>query len=396
MSIMRIVAKKEFRDGVRDKRALLSAFFFPLSAPLFIYFLLNAVIEMSQVDETVSVPIYGADAAPGLIAYLTEAGIEVDDRDSQTLDPQTLDDVKSQVANQTLDFALMIPEDFQDTMASYQPPDLLIVSDSSRNDVAAQVGQLRRVLNQYNQELISLRLIARGVSPKVTIGARPISIDVASDQKRTASVLNFIPIYVLMAAFVAGLGIAIDGTAGERERKSLEPLLINPIRPIDIIFGKWFASGTFALLGMLATLVLCVVAMFALPIEEIGLSFEISTKQALALLMVSLPVPYIAASLQILLGLFAKSFKDAQSYIGILVILPMVPVIIRQFMPFVTEPWMAGIPIFAQSVLMMDVLAGSGYSFLSLGVALISGFVASALLCLVAARLLTTERMIQS
>ena len=391
MSIMSIVAKKEFRDGVRDKRALLSAFFFPLSAPLFIYFLLNAVIEMSQVDETVSVPIYGADAAPGLIAYLTEAGIDVDHRD-----PQTLDEVKSQVADQTLDFALMIPEDFQDTMASYRPPDLLIVSDSSRNDVAAQVGQLRRVLNQYNQELISLRLIARGVSPKVTIGARPISIDVASDQKRTASVLNFIPIYVLMAAFVAGLGIAIDGTAGERERKSLEPLLINPIRPIDIIFGKWFASGTFALLGMLATLVLCVVAMFALPIEEIGLSFEISTKQALALLMVSLPVPYIAASLQILLGLFAKSFKDAQSYIGILVILPMVPVIIRQFMPFVTEPWMAGIPIFAQSVLMMDVLAGSGYSFLSLSVALISGFVASALLCLVAARLLTTERMIQS
>ena len=391
MSIMRIVAKKEFRDGVRDKRALLSAFFFPLSAPLFIYFLLNAVIEMSQIDETVSVPIYGADAAPGLIAYLTEAGIEVDHRD-----PQTLGEVKSQVANQTLDFALMIPEDFQDTMASYRPPDLLIVSDSSRNDVAAQVGQLRRVLNQYNQELISLRLIARGVSPKVTIGARPISIDVASDQKRTANVLNFIPIYVLMAAFVAGLGIAIDGTAGERERKSLEPLLINPIRPIDIIFGKWFASGTFALLGMLATLVLCVVAMFALPIEEIGLSFEISTKQALALLMVSLPVPYIAASLQILLGLFAKSFKDAQSYIGILVILPMVPVIIRQFMPFVTEPWMAGIPIFAQSVLMMDVLAGSVYSFLSLSVALVSGFVASTLLCLVAARLLTTERMIQS
>lgn len=391
MSIMRIVAKKEFRDGVRDKRALLSAFFFPLSAPLFIYFLLNAVIEMSQVDETVSVPIYGADAAPGLIAYLNEAGIDVDHRD-----PQTLDEVKSQVADQTLDFALMIPEDFQDSMVSYRPPDLLIVSDSSRNDVAAQVGQLRRVLNQYNQELISLRLIARGVSPKVTIGARPITIDVASDQKRTASVLNFIPIYVLMAAFVAGLGIAIDGTAGERERKSLEPLLINPIRPIDIIFGKWFASGTFALLGMLATLVLCVVAMFALPIEEIGLSFEISPKQALALLMVSLPVPYIAASLQILLGLFAKSFKDAQSYIGILVILPMVPVIIRQFMPFVTEPWMAGIPIFAQSVLMMDVLAGSGYSFLGLSVALVSGFVASALLCLVAARLLTTERMIQS
>ena len=391
MSIMRIVAKKEFRDGVRDRRALLSAFFFPLSAPLFIYFLLNAVIEMSQVDETVIVPIYGADAAPGLIAYLTEAGIDVDHRDSQTLD-----EVKSQVANQTLDFALMIPEDFQDTMTSYRPPDLLIVSDSSRNDIAAQVGQLRRVLNQYNQGLISLRLIARGVSPKVTIGARPISIDVASDQKRTASVLNFIPIYVLMAAFVAGLGIAIDGTAGERERKSLEPLLINPIRRIDIIFGKWFASGTFALLGMLATLVLCVVAMFALPIEEIGLSFEISTKQALALLMVSLPVPYIAASLQILLGLFAKSFKDAQSYIGILVILPMVPVIIRQFMPFATEPWMAGIPIFAQSVLMMDVLAGSGYSFLGLSVALVSGFVASALLCLVAARLLTTERMIQS
>jgi sodium transport system permease protein len=298
--------------------------------------------------------------------------------------------------NQTLDYALIIPADFESQMASYQPPDLLLVFDSSRNDVGAQVKRLRDTLAAYNQELVSLRLIARGVSPKITVGARPQPIDVASDQKRTANLMNFIPLYVLMAAFVAGLGIAIDGTAGERERKSIEPLLINPVPQTHFIFGKWLASGSFALLGMLGTLVLCIVAMYSLPIEQIGLSFKIGLEQALALLIICLPVPYIAAGMQLLLGLFAKSFKDAQSYIGILIIFPMIPVIIRQFMPFVTETWMASVPIFSQSVLMMDILAGSPYTALRLFLSIVTGFIASAVLCLLAAKLLASERMIQS
>jgi sodium transport system permease protein len=208
--------------------------------------------------------------------------------------------------------------------------------------------------------------------------------------------MNFIPLYVLMAAFVAGLGIAIDGTAGERERKSIEPLLINPVPQTHFIFGKWLASGSFALLGMLGTLVLCIVAMYSLPIEQIGLSFKIGLEQALALLIICLPVPYMAAGMQLLLGLFAKSFKDAQSYIGILIIFPMIPVIIRQFMPFVTETWMASVPIFSQSVLMMDILAGSPYTAFRLFLSIVTGFIASAVLCLLAAKLLASERMIQS
>jgi sodium transport system permease protein len=199
-----------------------------------------------------------------------------------------------------------------------------------------------------------------------------------------------------MAAFVAGLGIAIDGTAGERERKSIEPLLINPVPQTHFIFGKWLASGSFALLGMLGTLVLCIVAMYSLPIEQIGLSFNIGLEQALALLIICQPVPYIAAGMQLLLGLFAKSFKDAQSYIGILIIFPMIPVIIRQFMPFVTETWMASVPIFSQSVLMMDILAGSPYTAFRLFLSIVTGFIASAVLCLLAAKLLASERMIQS
>ena len=386
-----IVARKEFRDGIRDRRALLSAFFFPLSAPLFIYFLLNAVINMAQVDDSLEVPIFGADAAPGLVNHLVERGIKLSHRQ-----PEPLSAIKSAVVNQNLDYALIIPADFERQMASYQPPDLLLVFDSSRNDVGAQVKRLRDTLAAYNQELVSLRLIARGVSPKITVGARPQSIDVASDQKRTANLMNFIPLYVLMAAFVAGLGIAIDGTAGERERKSIEPLLINPVPQTHFIFGKWLASGSFALLGMLGTLVLCIVAMYSLPIEQIGLSFKIGLEQALALLIICLPVPYIAAGMQLLLGLFAKSFKDAQSYIGILIIFPMIPVIIRQFMPFVTETWMASVPIFSQSVLMMDILAGSPYTALRLFLSIVTGFIASAVLCLLAAKLLASERMIQS
>ena len=114
---------------------------------------------------------------------------------------------------------------------------------------------------------------------------------------------------IIITGASRGLGLAIDNTAGERERRSLEPLLINPVTRTALIFGKWLAASALAGAGMIITLGLCLAAMLALPIDELGLNFTLTTGQVLMLLIAILPIPMFASSLQLLLGLFAKSFE---------------------------------------------------------------------------------------
>jgi sodium transport system permease protein len=198
--------------------------------------------------------------------------------------------------------------------------------------------------------------------------------DVASKQQRTAAALNFIPLYIILAAFVAGMGIAVDSTAGERERKTLEPLLINPIKRYHIVMGKWIASSVFSALGMVLTLVLCVAAMLQVPLDQIGLQFNVSLWQIVLMIIATLPLAFLATSMQLLLGIFAKSFKDAQSYIGFLTLLPVVPSVYIMFNPMATREWMFAIPMLGQHLLLVDVLGGKDVPLI--------GYVYSAVSCL--------------
>jgi len=182
--------------------------------------------------------------------------------------------------------------------------------------------------------------------------------DVASRQERTATALNFIPLYIILAAFVSGMGLAVDTTAGERERKSLEPLLLNPVHRHHIVLGKWLAASIFSAFGMLLTLLLCILAMLQVPLDEIGMDFSITWQQVLLMFLGMAPLALLASSLQMLLGMFAKSFKDAQSYIGLLNFLPVLPMFYTMFNPVATQDWMFALPIFGQHILLVSVLGG--------------------------------------
>ena len=121
----------------------------------------------------------------------------------------------------------------------------------------------------------SLRLIARGVNPVVVSALKVDQLEVSSSQQRAATIFSFIPMFLILATFSAGMQIATDSTAGERERGSLEPLLLNPVARWQLLAGKWLAAATSAMGGMLGTLLVTTAVMSRLSLEDLGVRFHI-------------------------------------------------------------------------------------------------------------------------
>ena len=382
MSAVKTVFQKELKDGTRDRRAVLSAFLFPIMAPVIVYGLVTLIVSLrTQVVETV-VSVVGMENAPALISWLMERDVKVEAFEG---DPETV--VKGKVK----DLVLVIPDNYSKRFVDIRTAVIEIVNDGSRTDTAATYRRLEYLIRRYNNEIAALRLISRGVSPEVMQAVDTEDIDVASKQQLAVAALNFLPFYVILAAFVSGMGIAVDSTAGERERKTLEPLLINPIQRYDIVFGKWFASSLFSGTGMIMTLVLCVAALLYAPLDQIGLNFHITLEQILLVVFATAPIAFLVTSMQMLLGIFAKSFKDAQSYIGILTMLPVIPFFIMMINPFATQDWMYAVPMLGQLILITDVLGMKdtpGYAYIY---SFMASFVLGAGLALVTARLFQRE-----
>jgi len=367
-----IVFGKELRDGRRDMRSLMSAFLFPVLAPVLVYGMMIIIISLQTSAKQTVVPIIGTENAPALIQWLAENGVKIEEFSG---------DPKEAVRNKEKELVVVIPDNYQTKFRESKTAVIEIVNDGSRTDAMATVNRFRTLVRRYNSSTAALRLIARGVSPEVMRVVLAEDIDVASKQQRAVAALNFIPMYIILAAFVSGMGIAIDCTAGERERKTLEPLLINPVERHEIVIGKWLAASLFASVGMVMTLVFCILAMTQVPLEEIGLNFHITSTQILLLIIATLPLAFLATSMQLLLGMFAKSFKDAQSYLGLLIIIPMIPSMYMMLSPFATKEWMFAIPMLGQHILIVEVLGVkvvptiayfySGFSGLLLGLGLV-------------------------
>ena len=220
---------------------------------------------------------------------------------------------------------VIVPDDFAERFRSSRPAPLQLVADSSRNDVRPSVQRVQILLQQYAAEISSLRLIMRGVSPAAV---RPLAIEeieVSTAQQRAAQILTFIPMFIMVAGFVGGMQIATDSTAGERERGSLEPLLVNPAPRVAFVAGKWMAATLAAIVSVCLTTVLCAQLTRLLRLEDMGIRLEIGPQHVGPILLAVGPMCLFTAALQAAVATLARSFKEAQTYMGVLILGPMLP-----------------------------------------------------------------------
>jgi sodium transport system permease protein len=344
-----IVLRKELVDGLRDRRALLSALVFPLFGPVLIAVMMGVIAEDEDTRGPLEIPVQGAEHAASLVAFLEAGGADV-------VDPPA--DPEAAVAQGDVPLVVIVDEGFMDDFRAGRPATVELVVDKSRNASRSDVGRARMLLEAWSSQTAVLRLLARGVDPSLVQPLTIDEVDLATPEQRAANLLEMVVMFIILSAFVGCMYLAMDTTAGERERKSMEPLLSLPVPRWALVMGKFLAATSFGLLAALLTTGIVGVAMNAVPLELLGVRVQLTPLTVLSLLAVSLPLAPLAAALQLAVASFAASIKEAQTWLSITLFLPMVPGMVMSVRPVNPQTWMAAVPVLGQQVLSGRVLRG--------------------------------------
>ena len=385
-SRMMVVTRKELTDAFRDRRAIYTIVFSTLIGPLMIAFLFNRLAGEERAAQDIQIPVAGRELAPVLIQWLEQQpGVEIVPGPS---------DPEKAVRDRTEDLVLVIEKEFAEKFRDSRPAPVQVVSDSTRQATRSKVKRLNSLLNGFSAQTGSLRLIARGVSPEVASALKVKEVEVSSAQQRAATIFNFIPMYMILAAFLAGMQIATDSTAGERERGSLEPLLLNPVPRWQLVGGKWLAAVAAALIGMVASLAFMSVVLSRLSVEDLGVRYQMDNQLRLMLLAAVAPMAFVSPAIQMTVSCFAKSFKEAQSYMSFLVLAVVIPGVLSTFYPLSNRPWLRPVPILGQYTLGMEIMSGKAPSPVVMIAAAVAALAVAGLLLWVATRLFSDEKII--
>jgi sodium transport system permease protein len=380
------VTRKELTDSSRDRRALYGVLIGILIGPLLIGFMLYQIAGQEKAANEIKIPIVGREYAPILVNWLQQQpGVEI------VAGPA---DAEKSVRERDSEFVLVIEKDFSEKFRDSRPAPVKMFSDSTRQTIRAKVRRLRGLLGRFSAETGGMRLIARGVSPSVASALKMEDVEVSNAQQRAASIFNVIPMFLLLAAFSTGMQIATDSTAGERERGSLEPLLLNPVARWQLVTGKWLAAATVAFCGIVFTLLITSNVLSRLPLEDLGVRYHLGPSDILLLIAAIAPVALVAPALQVYLACFAKSFKEAQSYMGFLVLLVTIPGVLTSFFPLTNRPWLHPVPVAGQFAMSMDILGGKPPAAWAFVLAAVGCVALTAVFLSLATRLLTAEKII--
>ena len=391
MSTWVTVFLKELLDYARDRRTLLTSLLIgPLFGPLLFGFVLNFSIErqLSSAREVTEVPVIGAANAPNLVRYLESRNIDA------IVGPVDLEAAKAAVSDGTHDVVLIVPEDFGERLKAGHPARVELVSDQANTDGERETRRLRTALAAYNSELATVRLVARGISPTV---AQPITIDevdVSTPSGRSALLLGMLSYFFVFALLMGGMNLAIDSTAGERERGSLEPLVSLPVGRETIMLGKILATCVYMMIALTLSLVAFRIALGFLPLQSLGLTPNFGTGTILLALILFLPFSLVGAAAMTLVASFTKSYKEAQSWVSLLLFAPTLPILIVSILTLRPRIEFMFVPSLSQHLLLVDQVKNEPLEPLYFAISFVSTLVLGILLTALAARLYRREGLL--
>ena len=378
---------KEVRENLRDKRTVLNALITgPLLGPILFGMIFSFTLQrqLAEAEKPLPVPVVGAQYAPNLLHALEAQGLVVKPAPK---------DAAAAVRTHAAKVVLVIPPGFDAAWRKGQPAGVELYYDSARQDSGTPVHRLKKMLQTYAATLAAQRLLVRGISPVLMRPVVAEDRDLATPQSRSALMFSILPYFFVLTVFLGGMYLAIDTTAGERERQSLEPLLANPVGRGTLLAGKLAATVSFALVSLLlATIAFGVVGRF-LPVEKLDIVLDLGPRFAAFVLLLMLPLAVLLATLQTLVSAYAKSYREAQTYLSILMLLPVIPSLLLAVLPVQAKPWMYAVPLLGQQLGIMDLVRGEAIGALPLA-AVLAGTSLAAVLAFVLTRwLYASERL---
>jgi sodium transport system permease protein len=358
----------------------------PLLAPVIFVVLINTLIahELEKSEKPLTLPVAGAQYAPNLIAALRQNNVR--------LAPAPADPERA-VREQDAEVVMRITPDFATAWNKGEPAQVEVIYDQSQRDSSSAFERLRGMLDAYGNRTGALRLLARGLSPSIL---RPVAVairDQSTPQSRAGLLFSMLPYFFIIGGFIGGMALAIDTTAGERERQSLEPLLANPVPRWRILAGKLCATTAFAITTVLLSILAFALVGRFMPTEKIGMTLTIGSDFVVRTILVMLPLAALLAGLQTLVAAFAKSYREAQTYLSLLMLVPIVPTLLLSILPFKAQLWMYAVPLLGQQVVITRLMRGDPVPFTGLAVCFFCTAVAAVVASTITARIYRSERL---
>ena len=382
---------KEVIDNLRDRRTLATALILgPVFGPVLFAFAITFSIErtLENSDRPMQLPVVGAERAPNLLRYLAAANINAVDG------PADFDAAVAAVTAGSSDVILVIPAQFGEQLADFVPARVELVSDQANTDADRDARRVRNALSNYSQELATIRLVARGVNPAALSPLNIDEIDVSTPSGRSALMLGMMSYFFVFACLMGGMYLAIDTTAGERERGSLEPLLSLPVTRDQLIVGKIAATCLFMALSLLLSLVSFFVVLKFMPLQQLGMTPNFGPGVVLAAFLLFLPFILLGSALMTLVASFTKSYREAQTWLSVLLILPTLPILIVSLLTLRPQVGFMFVPSLSQHLLLVDMVKNEPVNALHIAISVASTLIFGALLTWICARLYRREGLL--
>ena len=345
-----IIFEKEVLDGIRDTRSWVTGLLGALIGPILLGVMLVVVGSSMRedIDKSLTLPVQNPEYAPSLMQFLERYDVIIAPAPA---DPETA------VKLGDVDVVLVIPKEFGEDFSSSKPATIQLVLDSSRQSAAVNITRVQKLLEGYNMYTGKLRLVVRGFSPEVIEVISIDKVDVATPETRAMIVISMLPYFIIVVIFTGALPIIIDSTAGERERKSLEPLLINPAPRRAFVLGKLLSAFPFSIASLAIVLIGFGVAINVIPIEKyLGIQFGLSLMTLFWIFLICLPMVFFASAIQILVASFARTTKEAGTYLPFIALIPALPGMALAFFPVKATMWLMLIPTFGQQLLINQMM----------------------------------------
>lgn len=380
------IAAKEVRDTARDRRTLLVLLFTAVAAgPVFLFLIFNLIARQADRARELELPTVNIAQAPALADFL---------RRNQVRIVQAPADYEAKLRTGDLDVVLVIEPDFAAEVDAGRQAAVRVVADRSRDRARTSIAQTESLLRGYNRLWGSQRLLLRGIAPAVADPMRIEEVDLATPQQSGALVLFLVAYYALLGSFMGGMAVALDITAGERERQSLEPLLMTPARPLEIVLGKWIAVSLVNAFVVVVTLAGFYLTLAYAPLPAVGVPFLFGSLEFGRFLAVLVPVVLLMPAVLLYVGNRGRTFKEAQANVSVLMFIASLVPAVQIFLQQREPAWLVAVPVAGQYSLLRQVLRGEAVApaELALSYAVPAAIIVLALLGM--ARLLSRESVL--
>jgi sodium transport system permease protein len=380
------VARKELIDHVRDKRTITMVFLLSIAlGPLILMGLGYFISNMESKAERREIYVQGQEYAPELVNFLQR-------QDMRILTPKP--DFRELVAAGKHDAVLVVPKDFSEKLRQGEAKAEVVYDDTRQGSSSLSARPIRGAMRAFNAEVASQRLIARGVAPGMLQSIELTETNMGSASARAAGLLWIIPWVTLFGCVAGAMAMAIDLVAGERERGSLEPILMNPIGRESLVLGKALALSAYSLSIALLTLLGFALTLKYGNLPAIGTVLSLSaTQYAGFVIMVATFAPAMTV-VMMALGTYGRNFKEGQTYANyFLQLIAMMPVI-AMLGDIKDASWQLFVPMMAQLMVVTRLLRGESVDLMHYAIPAamnVAIFVAAVVLV---TRLLRSEKII--